>query len=81
MTLNHRYNPPKLRRLSQTFDFFRLIYLDLFIVLINNRNTTLLLLYFLSIFGVMIGELDPISIRLRLRLIWHLHGINCIHSL
>ena len=81
MTLNHRYNPPKLRRLSQTFDFLRLIYLDLFIVFINNRNTTLFLLNFLSIFGVMIGKLDPISIRLRLRLIWHLHGINCIHSL
>lgn len=76
MTLNHSDDPSKLCGLPEALNLLGLIDLNLLIILINDCNTTLLRLDFLSVFQIKITELDPFTIWLR-----HLHTIDSLDSL
>ena len=76
VALDHRDDSTELRRLSEAFNFFGLIYLNLLKVFIDDGDAALLHLDPLALLFIVVAELDPLSVRLR-----HLHAVDRFYSL
>lgn len=76
VTLDHRDDSAELRRLSEAFNLFCLVNLNLIKVFIDDGDATLSHLDPLTLLLIVIAKLDPLSLWLR-----HLHTIDCFDSL